>query len=279
LRYLQRAMNRPARRLPPRRSDALRLHVRDLNLQPIRRYIDIQRERGKLLTIGNVDVDIEQVIERTFLCDRHRCIQWRPHDKKSESPEPLIDNSCCARYEIPVTDWDRKKLAEVLPLVRKRLDKDHPLVVDKSEPPYEIDEEFAFLMKSNPNGACQFVVYDQGLTACAIHKTCLEEGLDPWYYKPVGCSLWPAALVDYQDDDEKDRYLLTCYVDATKGIFIESKEAESDEGRFACLVDQDESYEPAYKSLEGILTFLLGDAFYKKLDQAAQKHLKSRARM
>jgi len=264
-------------RLPPRRSQALKMHVRDLNLTPIRRYVDIQRERGKLIVVGNVDVDVEQMLERKFLCDRHRCIQWRPHQKKNDDPQPIIDNSCCSRYQVPVTDWDRVKLAEILPQVRERLDKSHPLVVDHGEPPYEVDEEFTFLMKDQPNGACQFVLYEDGLTSCAIHKTCLEEKLDPWHYKPLGCSLWPAALVDYENDDKEERFLLTAYVDATAGIFIESESNGNTEGDFACLVDQDASYEPLYRSMEGIITYILGAPFYKKLDREARKLLARKA--
>jgi hypothetical protein len=265
-----------SKKLPPRRSQALRMHIRDLNLPPVKRYVDIQRERGRLIAIGNVDVDIEQLIDRRFLCDRHRCIQWTPHERKADA-KPIIDNSCCARYLVPVTDWDRRKVAEILPLVRKRLDKNHPLVTDDAEPPYEVDEEFAFLMRDQPNGACQFVLYEKGLTSCAIHKTCLEEGLDPWEFKPLGCSLWPLALVDY-DDDGKERFLLTIYSDATAGMFIEADEGEhQDESHFACLVDQDASYEPLYRSCEGVLSHALGAPFYKELDQKAKKYLKARA--
>jgi hypothetical protein len=260
-------------KLPPRRSKALRMHIRDLNLTPVKRYVDIQRERGRLIAIDKVDVDIEQLLERRFLCDRHRCIQWTPHEKKKDA-RPIIDNSCCSRYAVPVTDLDRHKLAEILPLVRKRLAKSHPLVEDHAMPPYEVDEDFAFVMRDQPGGACQFVLYEAGLTSCAIHKTCLEEGLDPWEYKPLGCSLWPVALVDY-DDDGETRYLLTIYANATAGIFVETPDSEhEDESHFACLVDQDPSYEPLYKSAQGILEYALGADFYKKLDRQAQKHLR-----
>jgi hypothetical protein len=254
----------------PRRSDALRLHVRELNRTPIKRYVDVQRERGHIVSIGKVDVDLEQMAERTFLCDRHRCIQWTPHEKKAKA-KPLIDNSCCSRYLVPVTDFDRHRLAEILPKVRKRLAKDHPLNLDPSAPPYELDEEYAFVMHEQPNGACQFVLYEQGQTTCAIHKTCLDEKLDVWTYKPLGCSLWPVALVDY-DDDGEERYLLTIYARATQGLFEESDE-ENDESHFACLVDQDPSYDPIYRSVEGILTHVLGADFYSSLDRHATKYL------
>jgi hypothetical protein len=259
-----------ADRLPPRRSNALRMHVRDLGHPPIKRYVDIQRERQRIIAIDKVDVDVEQLVERTFLCDRHRCIQWTPHERKADA-RALIDNSCCSRYTVPVTDLDRRKLAEILPLVRKRLPPGHPLNSDDAQPPYDVDEEYAFVMREQAGGACQFVLYERGLTTCAIHKTCLEEGLDVWEYKPLGCSLWPLALVDYDDDGEQ-RYLLTIYARATAGLFEAENEDEDDEAHFACLVDQDAKYDPLYVSMEGILTYTLGAAFYRKLDRAARRY-------
>jgi hypothetical protein len=258
-------------KLPPRRSNALRVHMRELNRPPVRRYVEIQRERGQLASIGRVDVDLEQVAGRPFLCDRHRCIQWTPHERKADA-RPLIDNSCCSRYSVPVSDLDRRKLAEILPLVRKRLAKNHPLNVDPETPPYEVDEDFAFVMHEQEGGACQFVIYEKGQTHCAIHRTCLEEGLDVWEHKPLGCSLWPLALVDY-DDDGEERYLLTVYARATAGMFEEGDAEHNDESHFACLVDQDPSYEPLYRSMEGVLSFALGAEFYRKLEQKAQKYL------
>jgi hypothetical protein len=260
--------------MPPRRSAALRLHVRDLNLAPVQRYAEIQRARGALWSHGDVDVDIEQLIDRPFLCDRHRCIQWTPHDKKKDA-RPLIDRSCCSRYAVPVTDMDRRKLDQILPLVKKRLDRQHPLVVDGDLPAYEIDDDdYSFVMREQGRNVCQFVLYEEGRTTCAIHKTCLEEKLPVWEYKPVGCSLWPVALVDYEQDG-KTRYLLTVYGAATKGIFDSEGIAEDDEEHFACLLDKDDDYEPLYKSVEGILTHILGPDFYKKLDRFAKKRLRS----
>jgi hypothetical protein len=260
-------------RKPPRRAAALKLYLADLGKAPVQRYAKVQKERGRLITIGNIDVDIEQVVERTFLCDRHRCIQWTPHEKKAEA-RPLIDNSCCSRYTVPVTDWDREKLAEILPLVRKRLEKNHPLNVDAAEPPYELQEDYSFAMRERENGACQFVVYDKGLTACAIHKTCLEEGLSPWEYKPLGCSLWPLALLDYEDDGGEQRVLLTVYARATEGLFDSEPDGDNpDEGHFACLVDKDPAYDPMYRACQGVIVHTFGADFYKQLDKQAQKHL------
>jgi hypothetical protein len=260
-----------SKKLPPRRSNALQVHVHDLNRSTVGRYVQIQRVRGQLESIGRVDVDFEQVVARPFLCDRHRCIQWTPHERKADA-RPLIDNSCCSRYSVPVTDMDLHKLAEVLPKVRKRLAPDHPLNVDPKHPPYELDENFAFVMQEQHNGACQFVLYDGGLTSCAIHRTCLEEGLDVWEYKPIGCSLWPLALIDYEEDGQ-ERLLLTVYARATARMFEDSDDSDhNDEAHFACLVDKDPKYDPLYRTMEGVLRRMLGADFYTKLDQKAKKY-------
>jgi hypothetical protein len=257
----------------PRRAEALRLYVADLGKAPVQRYAKVQKSRGRLITIGNIDVDIEHLVERTFLCDRHRCIQWTPHENKADA-KPLIDRSCCSHYTVPVTDLDRDKVAEILPLVRKRLAKNHPLVVDPTEPPYEVQEDFSFAMREQESGACQFVIYEKGLTSCAIHKTCLEEGLDPWVYKPLGCSLWPLAILDYEDDDGNDRLLLTIYARATEGLFESEPDGDTaDESSFACLVDKAPEYDPMYRSCKEVIAHTFGDEFYRKLDVAAQKHL------
>jgi hypothetical protein len=258
---------------PPRRAEALKLYLADLGKAPVQRYAKVQKARGRLISIGKIDVDVENVVERTFLCDRHRCIQWTPHEKLKDK-KPLIDRSCCSHYTVPVTDLDVDRIAEILPLVRKRLEKDHPLVLDPKLPPYEVQEDYSFALHERESGACQFVVYDQGRMACAIHKTCLEEGLDPWVYKPLGCSLWPLAILDYEDDDGQDRMLLTIYARATEGLFESEPDDESaNESTFACLVDKAPEYDPMYRSCKEVIVHTFGDEFYRKLDTAAQKHL------
>jgi hypothetical protein len=266
-------MTKTKNRKPPRRSEALRLYVRDLDKPPVKRYVEVQRTRGRLISIGNIDVDVDSLVERTFYCDRHRCIQWTPHERRQDK-KPLIDNSCCSRYTVPVTDLDRDKLAQILPLVRKRLEKGHPLVTDEATPPYELQEDYSFAMRERDNGACQFVLYEKGLTSCAIHRTCLEEGLDPWEYKPLGCSLWPLAVLQYEDDDRKDRLLLTIYSRATEGLFEnEADDDIADESSFACLVDDSPEYDAMYRACKGVIVHTFGAEFYRRLDSAAQAHL------
>ena len=272
---LSQAMSDLRRTTPPRastarRPKALRLHVEDLEQTPLERYALLQRSIGRLLSIGNVDVDVDQVIQRRFLCDRHRCIQWTPHEKKSDA-RPLIDRSCCSSYTVPISDSDRQKIEEILPLVRKRLGPSHPLRKDDGEPFFDIDDDFSLHLRETDRGTCEFVLYEAGRTTCAVHKTCLEEGLEVAEYKPIACSLWPLALVDYERDGRK-RYFLTAYADTNAGIFEghDPDDENQREDHFACLVDDSPSYLPLYRSQEDILRFLLGDKFYAELDKRAR---------
>jgi hypothetical protein len=262
--------NPPPKRSSPRRPSALKVHVEDLEQTPIERYAILQRSIGRLLTVGKVDVDVDQVIRRRFLCDRHRCIQWTPHEHKADA-RPLIDRSCCSSYTVPITDSDRQKIEEILPLVRRRLAPDHLLRLDPSEPFYDIDDDFSFNLRETDRGTCEFVIYDQGRTSCAVHKTCLEEGLEVAEYKPIGCSLWPLALVDYDGEGGK-RYFLTAYASTNAGLFEghDPEEDEASEDQFACMVDDAPEYEPLYRSHEQILRFLLGDKFFVELDRRAR---------
>jgi hypothetical protein len=254
----------------PRRPQALKVHTDDLNQAPLERYTMLQRSIGRLLTIGKVDVDVDQVIRRRFLCDRHRCIQWTPHEKKKDA-RPLIDRSCCSSYTVPLTESDRLKIEEIMPLVRKRLAKDHPLRVDAQEPFYDIEDDFSISLRETDRGTCEFVLYEAGRTTCAVHKTCLEEGLEVAEYKPIGCSLWPLALLDYEDDDGNQRYFLTAYGVTNAGIFEGHDPDDTDSAdRFACIVDDSPEYEPLYRSHQEILRFLLGDEFFAELDKKAR---------
>ena len=261
------------KRSAPRRPTALKVHVEDLEQTPLERYAILQKSIGRLLTIGKVDVDVDQVIRRRFLCDRHRCIQWTPHEHNADA-RPRSDRSCCSSYTVPITESDRRKIEEIMPLVRKRLPAEHPLRKDPTEPFYDIDDDFSLNLRETDRGTCEFVLYEQGRTTCAVHKTCLEEGLEVSEYKPIGCSLWPLALVDYELDGDK-RYFLTAYASTNAGIFEghDPDEDDAPEDQFACMLDDQPGYEPLYRSQESILRFLLGDKFYAELDRRARSHL------
>ena len=220
------------------------------------------RHHGHLLQVGRVDVDVEQIVRRHYMCDAQRCIQWA-------GDKALVDRSCCSRYGVPVTARDRDLVHEKLDLVRQNLPRGHRLLDPKADP-FEPDEDYGFdMVNDNPLDGCQFNQYEDGRMRCAIHKTALERGENPCHWKPIACSLWPLALNQY-DDDGPERYLLTIYCDETDDLFD-----AIDEDDFACIQDQSPDYPRLYESEQLTLEFLFGERWYRQLDAAAKKLLKA----
>lgn len=231
-----------------------------------RKYVELLRSREELLSIDHVDVDVPQLVKRRFLCDSHRCIHWA-------EKRPLIDRSCCSRYDVPVTERDRKVIQDHLPAVRKNLPKDHRLQ-NPDEDPFRTNDDYGFeLVHDAPlTKACQFTIYRDGMRLCALHMTAMQHEEDPREWKPVACSLWPLALDDYEADGGK-RTLLTVYGPASAGIF-----EETDDEPFACIVDDHPSYPRLYDSERGTLEFIFGKGWWGKLDREARKLLGREAR-
>ena len=245
------------------RIQVLRRFLSELEWTPTKRYVEMLRQRDELWSLDEVDVDLPQVVERRFLCDARRCIQWN-------GDQALVDRSCCCRYEVPVTTRDRRRLLNVLDAVRARLPEDHVLQ-DLDELPYTQDDDYAYnLVADNPLGGCTFSQYIDGRCRCTIHGTALEQGDNPCTHKPLACSLWPLATVNYEDGGE-ERLLLTIYCDATAELF-----STSDDEPFACIEDQDPSYPRLYQAEETTLRYIFGDRFYHKLDKAAGRWLQDR---
>lgn len=222
------------------------------------------RGRGELLVLGTVDVDLPQVVERRFLCDARRCIEW-------SGKSPLVDRSCCCRYQVPVTTHDRQRILDHIDEILPHLPEDHRLH-DPSSSPFMIDEGFSFnLIDDNPLGGCEFNLYRDGRCLCLLHQQALARGEDPCAWKPLACSLWPLAVSDYSDDGE-ERFLLTIYCPQTTDLF-----EETDTDPFACLEDQDPAYPSLYQSERPALEYLFGREFWRQLDEAAQPWLSHRA--
>lgn len=246
-----------------KRLKILREFNEELTWDTTKKYAEVLRSQGDLLSIGAVDVDLPQVVHRHFLCDASRCIQYT-------GTRALIDRSCCCRYEVPTTAEDRRRVLAHLDEVRPNLPEGHRLL-DPEESPFEQDEDFGFdLVSDNPLGGCEFNQYLDDRCSCILHRTALEHGADPADWKPLACSLWPLAINDY-DDEGEERFLVTIYCQETEELFN-----ESDDEPFACIVDQDPSYPRLYESERHVLEHLFGKSFWRTLDAEAKKILKKK---
>ncbi len=243
-----------------KRIKILRRFNEELTWDTTRKYVEHLRSRGELLSIGQVDIDVPQIIWRHFICDAQRCIQYA-------GDRALIDRSCCCRYEVPTSAEDRQNVLAHLDEVRPNLPDGHRLI-DPDESPFEQDGDFGYdLVSDNPLGGCEFNQYLPDRCSCILHRTALEHGEDPALWKPLACSLWPLAINDY-DDDEGERFLVTIYCEETEELFN-----ESDDEPFACIVDQDPAYPRLYESERHVLEFLFGKRFWRTLHSEAKQIL------
>jgi hypothetical protein len=243
----------------------LREFLEELEWSPTKKYVELLRHRGDLLEIDEVDVDVPQIVKRRFTCDASRCIQWM-------AERPLVDRSCCCRYDVPLTRRDREAVTAHMEEVREILPDGHRLLDPEADPFVVSDDLGLEMIHDNLLGGCQFNLYREGKCRCAIHSAALEAGADPLEWKPLACSLWPLAVNAY-DDDGEDRLLLTVYCVETAEVF-----EEIDEDPFACIEDQDPGYPPLYRAERATLEHLFGKAFYRKLDQAAARLLAAEER-
>ena len=250
-------LRRPKRRtaIGPSR---VRSALRELEWSAARRYVQLLRESGDLFATRDTDFDLRELVGRRFACDSRKCLTWR-------GEQMLVDSSCCARYRIELTSLDRERLRQLLPLVRGRLPADHALQ-DEHQTPWMCDEDYRAVMAEDDRGACPFVQYDEGRSVCAIHGTCLAEGLDPWDHKPLSCSLWPIATIEYRVDGGQ-RTLVTAYGRSTQQLFADD---DDDFDRCACLADQSPDLPPLYEAQHAILGRLFGTATMRRLDAAAR---------
>jgi hypothetical protein len=256
----------PRRAKGKRATPAVRDALRELEWTGTRRYVEILREAGDLLSVGDADFDLRELVDRRFDCDSRKCLIWR-------GGQVLLDSSCCARYRIELTSLDRERLQAILPLVRERLAKDHPLQ-DEHQAPWVCDEDYRMVMAEDDRGVCPFVRYHDGASGCAIHATCLDEGLDPWEHKPLACCLWPVATIDYRIDGGV-RTLVTAYGRSTVGLWADDGD---DLDRCACLVDRSADLPPLYDAQRLILGRVFGAALVKRLDAAARTRARRRPR-
>jgi hypothetical protein len=247
----------------PDSADVLRTFLGEIEWSTPKKYVEMLRRQGQLLSLDDVDIDVPQIVRRHFLCDAQRCIQWT-------GTTPLVDRSCCCRYDVPLTARDREVVLRHLDRVRPLLSAGARLL-DPQEDPFETDDDYgAEMVHDNSLGGCQFNLYIEGRARCAIHLAALRHGASPPAWKPIACSLWPLAVSAYSDDGD-ERLLLTIYCEETRDLFD-----GDDEEPFACLVDQDPKHPRLYQSERSVLEYLFGASFWRRLDHEARSIVDSR---
>jgi len=252
-----------------RRQKVLHAYHDELEWDDLRRYVEEKAAKGRILFVDNVAVDIDQILERQFVCDGRRCIVWRGDDEK----EALQDNSCCSRYGVPISAIGEKRIVQHLDAIVAELPEEHPIKGEKGFSLADIffyDERQRSMLMSGDLGACVFSFYEDGRSYCAIHRAAMKANQSPASWKPLTCLLWPLAVDRYKTDDGNHNWIVTTYSEETDDVFEQEADGSTP---VPCIVDDDEEYPYVYESMRDELEQLFGREWYRKLLKSIDKHI------
>lgn len=193
-------------------------------------------EEIDMLQIQDTLVSLD-LIERYFCCDLDTC-----------------RGECCVEGDAgaPITEEEKRKLEEVLPLVRDDLSPQALKVIEEQGVSY-IDEEGDLVTSIVDGGNCVFTTYAPGgMCLCAVEKACREGKID--FLKPASCHLYPVRLT---------RYPTFTAVNLHRWNICKCAETLGRKKRLR-----------AYKFLERPLTARFGAGWYRELALTAEEYLR-----
>lgn len=193
-------------------------------------------EEIDMLQIQDTLVSLD-LIERYFCCDLDTC-----------------RGECCVEGDAgaPITQEEKRKLEEVLPVVRDDLSPQALKVIEEQGVSY-IDEEGDLVTSIVDGGNCVFTTYAPGgMCLCAVEKACREGKID--FLKPASCHLYPVRLT---------RYPTFTAVNLHRWNICKCAETLGRKKRLR-----------AYKFLERPLTARFGADWYRELALTAEEYLR-----
>lgn len=118
----------------------------------------------------------EEIIENQFVCNLDKC-----------------KGACCVQGDrgAPIDDNDRLSIEKNFNSIKSFMNPEFLKDVE-SNGFYEIDDDGEMVTTCQPTGECNFVVYQNGMAACAIENAYAAGMSD--YKKPISCHLYPARV-------------------------------------------------------------------------------------
>jgi hypothetical protein len=241
-------------------SDFLRARSSDLA------HVEQLAENGELLYIGNIAVDVPNIVFRRFLCDTRICVTKRRKNGKTR-----YSGSCCTDLVVEVSEPEQQRIERLAELYLKKVPKpdrgpraaarrlvnDNVFVLtDKQEP----------ILDDFPANRCILSWMDKGgRLRCSLNSMCiaLHEPIAKW--KLDACYCYPLHYVDY----EPSRWFLTVVCRENYRMLGAAKEAATR----PCLLNPPKDAPRAYRFLRGELEHLWGKEFWQELDIQARRLL------
>ncbi len=222
-----------------------------------RRYIDYLRETDNAIEIGNLIVDIPQVVQRKFLCHTDLCIGCNGGNS-------LLNRSCCSTFEVRVAPEEMERIEPLVPLVAER----HPSIAAElarrdGQWWYYNENDYNKTMEDKDDGGCIFLTpREGGMYKCSLHALALEKGWNPSRCKPAACTMYPLFVMTVDDD-----LLLTCTCADTKTVIDDTDNYR----HFRCLEKNEMAALPLYQEMKGVLIEMFGQKVWNAIDKEARK--------
>lgn len=104
----------------------------------------------------------------------------------------VVANSCCAKYDVCVSEAEVNKIIPNLPEAAKFCP--HLKTVDGYANVFEEAEKGQYAIDAHENGLCVFAYVTNGLIRCSLHAVETSLGLSLGSVKPEVCLLWPLTF-------------------------------------------------------------------------------------
>lgn len=236
----------------------------DLYIEPWRAYLREKQARGELEKIGDVWVDVPNVVRRPFTCDPNTC---------SPGLRKRGQESCCAEFLVEITAGEVKTLARVFDGVSAFLRKRDPdwarkeRSLDDCLAPHA-DNRFQRSLAKRKRRCTFSFLDDGGAIRCGIHGWALENGVDVHTVKPKLCFLFPLLVQDMQDGTS----LLTVIDEENSDLvgFTSCDELPCLQGE-RTFGSVDGGAVPFYEDHRSTLKHLFGARFVSALDRIAKQ--------
>lgn len=238
----------------------------DAYSEPWLGYFREKKQRGELERIGDVWVDVPNVVDRVFTCEPATCSPG--HRRRGQE-------SCCAEFQVELTKREIGVLEEHFDGIARFLAKRDPdwkqkrPAVDDVVVPAEGNPFQRVFAKRKRRCAMSFLD-ERGAIACGVHGYALERGLDVHAVKPKLCFLFPLLVQDLGDGS----WMITVIDDENSGLVgftsfeslpcLWGKKTFGPEGIVASGAP------PFYDDHRSTLTHLFGRGFMKGLDEVAR---------
>ena len=109
----------------------------------------------------------------------------------------LVSESCCARYDVVVTEAELERIIPVLPEAAELCP--HLKTEEGYASVFEEAEKGSYSIDTHENGLCVFAYKTNGLIRCSLHAVETKLGLPLGTVKPAVCILWPLTFSEKGD--------------------------------------------------------------------------------